>query len=525
VLLTAHAHADAPPAKPRVLVSMSDPGSVACSVDNGWQQVDADESAFVPRTPFVPDGGVPDLGAVQPSGWSEWHAWTPACVGPTYARWRFDASLPKGDTRTLTLRVRYLHGFVAWLNGVEVARRRLPAGAEVASELHGPESESFLVPVSLINRGSNVIAVEVRPRAADKPSKVEVELWASDRPRLTRGPYLIEVGERAATVVVDTDIATKLSIAWQSAEGRERELSADGTHHVFRLDGLRAARRVHYVVTMGPDTVAEGTIPTPPPAGKPLRFIVYGDTRSGHDIHDAISRRLLAEDADLALTTGDHVEHGSDEGDWERFFAVAAPLLPSLPLYPSPGNHDTARNGRGLQRFLEIFRPRQTVGWYSFDVAGVHFVALDSTQYASSVQLGWLATDLEAARKRGVRAIFAYAHEPPFSSGVHGDNAIAVRDYVPLLTRFGVTWFFGGHDHDYERGRVGNFDYVVTGGAGAELRTQRCGVPGRKPCPPRVASFANEHHYVLVELIGRLVRICPRRVDGSAIEACIEKKL
>ena len=95
-----------------------------------------------------------------------------------------------------------------------------------------------------------------------------------------------------------------------------------------------------------------------------------------------------------------------------------------------------------------------------------------------------------------------------------------IRDYVPILERHKVSMFFGGHDHHYERGHVGALDYVVTGGGGAELRSARCGVPGKRACPPHVLAFANEYHYVMVEVMPTLFRVCPRRPDGTPIEAC-----
>ena len=108
---------------------------------------------------------------------------------------------------------------------------------------------------------------------------------------------------------------------------------------------------------------------------------------------------------------------------------------------------------------------------------------------------------------------------------MHGDNSICVRDYVPLMERYHVSMFFGGHDHDFERGRVGTLDYVVTGGGGAELRSARCGVPGKRACPGRVTTFVNDHNYVMVEVLPSLFRVCPKRVDGTPIEPCTQYPL
>ncbi|MDB4967397.1 MAG: hypothetical protein JWN44_3086, partial [Myxococcales bacterium] len=58
-----------------------------------------------------------------------------------------------------------------------------------------------------------------------------------------------------------------------------------------------------------------------------------------------------------------------------------------------------------------------------------------------------------------------------------------------------------------------------------ELRAARCGVPGRRPCAARVATFVNDHNYVMVEVLPSLFRVCAKRVDGTAIEPCVQYPL
>lgn len=499
-------------------------------------------------------------GESSDEGWTDYRAppdGGTACGGAIYARHRFDVGPELSRLRTLTLRLRYQHGFAAYLNGVEIARRRLDPGASsaaLASELHGLEPESLFVPLrpGLLRREGNLLAIEVHPKTAGKEVLFEADLSGADGPRLVRGPYLVRVSEREATVVFDTDVPTLGEIRW-SAPGQPEKLATDApprTHHAFRLNPLEAGQVYRYRVsarapgetgarlasaapTVEPEAVVdsgEAQLHTPPARGEVLRFAVYGDVRSGHDVHALINQRLIDEAPDLALVTGDLVDAGSDEGDWERFFEIARGLLRGLAIYPAPGNHEAARLGRGMARFLELFRwplrPGEPDGaYYSFDAAGVHFVALDSNQYRSPAQKQWLERDLAAARKAGARAIFAFTHDGPWSSGMHGGNATCASQYVPILERYGTTMLFGGHDHHYERGKVGNLPYLVSGGGGAGLRLARCGVPGKRPCAPTVTTFANEHHYVIVEVLPTLFRVCPRRPDGTPIEPCTDYPL
>jgi hypothetical protein len=79
-----------------------------------------------------------------------------------YARTSF--ALGPGAVDGLVLRLRYDDGFVAYLNGVEVARRNVPSGQSSrtpASTSHSGEFfATFTVPVSLLRTGTNVLALE-----------------------------------------------------------------------------------------------------------------------------------------------------------------------------------------------------------------------------------------------------------------------------------------------------------------------------------------------------------------------------
>ena len=519
-----------------------DAARVSCgTAPAGWQRADFDDRRWSDRPTRVErrDSGTPYEAEPLDAG-------LPSCSGARFARWHFTIGGELGTLETLTLRIRYTHGFAAFLDGAEIARRRLDANAPpeaTASDVHGPEYERFSVAARGLRRGDHVLAVEVHPRTAGRETSLELSLAGDDGPRLVRGPYLLGLREHEATIVFDTDLPTAGEVRWGGSDHYGASASDGfGQHHVIKLTPLAAGAVYHYRVRAhsavadarhaGGLTVDAGDaiFHTPPDGGRPLRFAVYGDVRSGHDIHAALDQSLADEQPDLALLTGDLVDRGSDEGDWERFFEIAGPLLRQLAIFPAIGNHEYAAHGKGVVAFMQLFRwpivaPDDAPTYYSFDLGAAHFVALDSNQYKSPRQLSWLEHDLKEARRRGARALFVYAHEGPASSGMHGDNGICARDYVPVMERYRVSMFFGGHDHDYERGRLGALDYVVTGGGGAELRPARCGVPGRRACPTRVAAFANDHNYVMVELLPTLFRVCPKRVDGTAIEPCSQYPL
>jgi hypothetical protein len=562
------------------------PGGAAF-VAAGWQGPDFDDRSWVPPepppaspAPLAPSASSAPLPqAAPPSAPASPDGGPPPCTGTLYLRRRFDVGPELSRLASLLLRVRYEDGFAAYVNGVEVARRRLPDAAltepsTLANDRSPTEPENYYVPVSrgLLRARDNLLAMEVHPRTLERCPRMDAELSAADGPRVVRGPYIEGLSASAIDLSVESDVPTAIDVRYGKGEvrtARDRRIGdrAATTMHRVHLEGLRAGTTYHYQIALhlaeGSTTdLPETSFHTPPAAGRSLRFIIYGDSRSGHEVHAQVVQSLLAEDPDLVLSTGDVVERGTEEGDWDRFFRVAAPLLRRVAVYMVPGNHEYARRGLGAARLFDLFAtmfplqqavlgegepagqrpPREVMaspprgpvggtapegdrGYYSFDVAGVHFVGLDSNQYRSPRQQRWFEDDLDKASARHPRAIFVWAHEGPYSAGWHGDSSEAIRNYVPICERYNVTMFFSGHDHDYERGRRGRLSYVVTGGAGAELRPLRCGVPGKRRCKNPPAIFVNDHNYVRVEVLPGQLKLCAKRIDGTPLEPCVVTRL
>jgi predicted MPP superfamily phosphohydrolase len=88
----------------------------------------------------------------------------------------------------LILRVRYEGGVVATLNGIEIARRNVPAGQDhrtPASAVHSGEwFETIQLPPSLVQSGLNVLAVEGHNSALNRPTFV----LAAELTQLTGAP-------------------------------------------------------------------------------------------------------------------------------------------------------------------------------------------------------------------------------------------------------------------------------------------------------------------------------------------------
>ena len=439
----------------------------------------------------------------------------------------------------LELRANYRDGIVVWINGTEVARRNLPANMSAvgtARRPRGPEAEQFFIAVTpkLLISGENTLRIEVRPSASRLSPSLDFELVARRGPRLVRGPT-VRRDDNGVHIAFDTDLPSKALVDYYGeGENPERgRLESSGgelaIHHQLYVPWA-AHRPLHYQVIAGQAISKTYIVNRQPKAGEVVRFAVYGDMRGGHQVHGKIIKALTQEAPDFVVVTGDLVLRGSDSGDWQRFFAVAKDLLAQIPYYPAAGNHDLGSSGDEARTMSELFvlphppakRP-SWANWYSFDVASVHLVMLDSNAYKRREQLDWLKKDLADAKARGVRAIFAATHDGPYSRGIHRGNRYAARVYAPILAKHGIITLFSGHDHLYQRGERGGLRYIVSGGGGAPLYPVRCGKAGRPRC--RVADgmkhASSSFHYITVTVYKNHARICPKRLSREALEPCL----
>lgn len=201
-----------------------------------------------------------------------------------------------------------------------------------------------------------------------------------------------------------------------------------------------------------------------------FRFVVYGDTRDGHDIHRRLVALIMQQKPDLVIQTGDLVHRGNQEDLWKIYDDITSEMRAKIPVYPARGNHDVGGPGyeaRMTQRFASGNKL-----YYSFNKQKSHFICLavdENSEYDSkSVQYAWLVKDLEAAQK-SAQNIFVFFHVPPYSIGSHGSDLAVRRELCPLFKQYGVRAVLNGHDHIYYRTVRDGILYIVSGGGGAAL--------------------------------------------------------
>jgi 3',5'-cyclic AMP phosphodiesterase CpdA len=207
--------------------------------------------------------------------------------------------------------------------------------------------------------------------------------------------------------------------------------------------------------------------------GKPL-FVQISDTHIGFskeanpDVIATLSRGIdlvnsLPQQPDLVIHTGD-ITHLSKPAE----FDVAAQLLSRLratEIHTVPGEHDTT-DAAVSEYFNRFGKASGNRGYYSFDHAGVHFVALVNVLEfkpgglgtLGAAQLAWVADDL--AGRSASTPIVVFAHMPlwtiyePWGWGT-GD----APQLMEQLRRFGSVTVLNGHIHQIVQKVEGNVTF------------------------------------------------------------------
>jgi predicted phosphodiesterase len=316
---------------------------------------------------------------------------------------------------------------------------------------------------------------------------------------LARGPYLQSVTADTIIVVWETDRPSPGEVVYGETEARASRVADPevGTRHAVTLTDLVPYTAYHYRVESGGVPLSQGAIfrTAASPEQVAFEFVVFGDTRTQHQFHQAVVEGIVAQKPDFVIHTGDLVESGDVASQWDTFFEIERELMARAPLFPALGNHEV-----NSPRYFDLFYLPGNERWYAFDYGNARFVCLqvdgivdfgpDSEQYA------WLEETLAANTQPW---IFVAFHVPPYTS-VPDILEDAVRQVLtPLFERYGVDVVFNGHRHNYERNEVNGVTYIVTGGGGAPLYAMQ-------EREPTQAAFAVTYHFVRVEVDGdRLV--------------------
>ncbi|HYL75523.1 MAG TPA: metallophosphoesterase [Bryobacteraceae bacterium] len=325
------------------------------------------------------------------------------------------------------------------------------------------------------------------------------------------GPFVVNVTPTAATVVWITQSGeTTIGTTEGSLDRMAPALHAANSS----FTGLKPGTTYYYDVNGTAE--GKGSFKTPPADAKAFDFVVYGDTRTRHDMHRRIVAAVVKSGKpDFVLHTGDLVENGLDTAQWPLFFGIERELLRETVFFPSLGNHE--RNNRQFYEFFQIGPP-----YYSFNWGKNHFIVLNSDIGNAGVdsamketfwaqQKHWLEEDL--AKNQSAEFRFVIAHHPPITavSRRQGSNP-EMTALIPLFEKYKLTAGFFGHDHNYQHYLKDGIHYVVTGGGGAPLYDVD------KPAAGITVKAVSTEHFVKIHVEGGVVKVTAIALDGRTLD-------
>lgn len=166
----------------------------------------------------------------------------------------------------------------------------------------------------------------------------------------------------------------------------------------------------------------------------------------------------LYPDANFIINTGDLVDHGDNNKQWQYMFDCASEKLMSTYMLPASGNHEAKGTNATANYFVLPNMPEQdtiTGVYYSFDYNNIHFAVINTNDTddngLSKEQTEWLTKDMQASDAKWK---FVSMHKAIYSQGSHYDDkdVCALRDQLSvLMPQLGIDMVFEGHDHVYLR--------------------------------------------------------------------------
>jgi predicted phosphodiesterase len=309
---------------------------------------------------------------------------------------------------------------------------------------------------------------------------------AIKRPRITKLPMLQDYRQDAMTLLWETDgndvthdVAWGVQEVGENVERKVSTLQIDATHYVHRvtITGLQPETAYRYQVRSGLERTAVYSFRTAPRQDSPFAVAWWGDNHDGTGTLRTHVSNILSHVPNMICVAGDMVNSGNNLSDWHDFWFKPLEHMSAAQTTPvlfARGNHD----GEHALAYAYSSLPGNEA-WFSFPYGNSWFIFLDSEIDSTTVpeQLTWLRTELQ--RPEVQRAAFRIVcfHKPPWTDFWNGGGYVGetwVRQlWTPVFAANGVDIVICGHTHAYSRGMNQGVMYVVSGGGGGTVDTER----------------------------------------------------
>jgi acid phosphatase type 7 len=268
----------------------------------------------------------------------------------------------------------------------------------------------------------------------------------------------------------------------------------------------------------------------PPIASKAsFRFTVVGDSNAFYWLFAQVAAKMATFAPDWMLFTGDLVNSGFSQFEWEQWFAAAGPFVAHVPTMTVHGNHEDMATG-----YFALFALPDTEQFYSFDYGNTHFVVLNDSpppgETLTGRQATFLDSDLAAAEARPTppRWYVTSHHRPMFASDPgEGSNLTVRAAWQRIYEKHHTDVDMNGHDHHFEMttpilgdatATSGGIRYITSAGGGALFDE-----PTPVANPWSIAYYAGLS-FAVVDVDDASMKITGYRTDGTTIHSILLTK-
>lgn len=345
----------------------------------------------------------------------------------------------------------------------------------------------------------------------------------------------------AATILVGavltfgTSDGTQLSLTVSLAEsatvtldwnGITKTSSVSDVKHTFEKLPTPRLSPAKYRL-LGPGGVLLERTVKPLVPGGPLSIALYGDSRDGPGPHKVLAKSIAEVAPNILVHTGDVIHKAGDAKGWIDHLTSAMPATSAAPLIYALGNHELWQDWRKPKdqridayaaAMSELPPPEDPIakevgvhrGVYHVRIGRTLFIALDSNRPIDPGQPQ--GRFLERVLKDHADATWKFIalHHGPLSSGRHGPSA-ASPYLMYQAQQNGVTAFFAGHDHLYERIVQGGVTVLVSGGGGAPLYQRWRFTEGSQ-------AFVSTYNWVRVDLASKTGTVTAYGLEGTVLD-------
>lgn len=286
---------------------------------------------------------------------------------------------------------------------------------------------------------------------------------------------------QAVTWRTDTSVARSVAeIAVANENGRDLKPASipakteaftsslgEAHYHSVEFTGLTPETLYAYRVGDGANWSEWFHFRTASSEARPFSFIYFGDAQNDIRTHwSRVFREAFRESPRAAFTlhAGDLINNAHNDAQWGEWFGAPAWVNATIPVVPTPGNHEYARvdekNEKAPRLLSRNWRPQFTLPEngpanlpdvaetaYYFDYQGARIISLDSNTKQKE-QTAWLREVLKNNPQRWTVLTF---HHPIFSPARDRDNPALREAWKPIFDEFKVDLVLTGHDHTYAR--------------------------------------------------------------------------